>query len=213
MLEKIKIKKFDEEKFYSLYVKKEVLEQSSFKRLGKFVGSCVSNLFYLPILIIAFLSFADLCNLYLPLFSIFLSYSIFLFLCEINSTFKLIRRMKKLDIFKDQKYILKKIYINSLLLAFAIIFEVFINLTPIMFNFEQYMIVKILFTFLIYWPLICYLYERTNQEVIVGIGKVHTRKEARADNLKKTLEEKKASGIGPLALRDELTEENNDEPF
>lgn len=32
MLEKIKIKKFDEEKFYSLYVNKEVLEQSSFKR-------------------------------------------------------------------------------------------------------------------------------------------------------------------------------------
>lgn len=75
------------------------------------------------------------------------------------------------------------------------------------------MIVKILFTFLIYWPLICYLYERTNQEDIVGIGKVHTRKEARANNLKKTLEEKKASGIAPLALRDELTEENNDEPF
>ena len=82
-----------------------------------------------------------------------------------------------------------------------------------MFNFEQYMIVKIVFTFLIYWPLTCYLYERTNQEVIVGIGKVHTRKEARADNLKKTLEEKKAGGIGPIALRDELIEENNDEPF
>ena len=75
------------------------------------------------------------------------------------------------------------------------------------------MIVKILFTFLIYWPLTCYSYERTNQEVIVGIGKVHTRKEARADNLKKTLEEKKAGGIGPIALRDELIEENNDEPF
>lgn len=73
----------------------------------------------------------------------------------------------KLDIFKGQKFILKKIYINSLLLAFAIIFEVFVNLTPIMFNFEQYMIVKIVFTFLIYWPLICYLYERNNQEVIV----------------------------------------------
>ena len=173
----------------------------------------MSNLFYLPIFIITFLSFVDLCNLYFPSFSVFLSFSIFLLLCEINSTFKLIRRMKKLDIFKDQNYILNKIYLNSLLLAFAIIFEVFINLTPIMFNFEQYMIVKILFTFLIYWPLICYLYERTNQEVIVGIGKVHTRKEARADNLKKTLEEKKASGIGPLALRDELTEENNDEPF
>lgn len=173
----------------------------------------MSNLFYLPIFIITFLSFADLCNLYIVLFSIFLSFSIFLLLREINSTFKLIRRMKKLDIFKDQKYILKKIYINSLLLAFAIIFEVFINLTPIMFNFEQYMIVKILFTFLIYWPLTCYLYERANQEVIVGIGKVHTRKEARADNLKKTLEEKKAGGIGPIALRDELTEENNDEPF
>ena len=213
MLEKIKIKKFDEEKFYSLYVKKEILEQSSFKRLGKFVGSCVSNLFYLPLLIISFLSFADLCNLYIVLFSIFLSFSIFLLLREINSTFKLIRRMKKLDIFKDQKYILKKIYINSLLLAFAIIFEVFINLTPIMFNFEQYMIVKILFTFLIYWPLTCYLYGRANQEVIVGIGKVHTRKEARADNLKKTLEEKKAGGIGPIALRDELIEDNNDEPF
>ena len=213
MLEKIKIKKFDEEKFYSLYVKKEILEQSSFKRLGKFVGSCVSNLFYLPLLIISFLSFADLCNLYIVLFSIFLSFSIFLLLCEINSTFKLIRRMKKLDIFKDQKYILQKIYINSLLLAFAIISEVFINLTPIMFNFEQYMIVKIVFTFLIYWPLICYLYESTNQEVIVGIGKVERRKETRVDNLKKTLEEKKAGGIGPIALRDELTEENNDEPF
>lgn len=188
MLEKIKIKKFDEEKFYSLYVKKEVLEQSSFKRLGKFVGSCVSNLFYLPLLIISFLSFADLCNLYFPLVIVFLSFSIFLLLCEINSTFKLIRRMKKLDIFKDQKYILKKIYLNTLLLVFAIIFEVFINLTPIMFNFEQYMLVKIVFAFLIYWPLICYLYERTNQEVVVGIGKVHTRKEARADNLKNTLE-------------------------
>lgn len=135
MLEKIKIKKFGEEKFYSLYVKKEVLEQSSFKRLGKFIGSCVSNLFYLPLLIISFLSFADLCNLYIVLFSIFLSFSIFLLLCEINSTFKLIRRMKKLDIFKDQKYILNKIYLNSLLLVFAIIFEVFMNLTPIMFNF------------------------------------------------------------------------------
>jgi len=42
---------------------------------------------------------------------------------------------------------------------------------------------------------------------------VQRRKETRADNLKKTLEEKKAGGIGPIALRDELTEENNDEPF
>ena len=49
-----------------------------------------------------------------------------------------------------------------------------------------------------------------NQNIIfIDLTKISNR----ADNLKKTLEEKKAGGIVPIALRDELTEENNDEPI
>ena len=48
-----------------------------------------------------------------------------------------------------------------------------------------------------------------NIHLFIDLTKISNR----ADNLKKTLEEKKAGGVGPIALRDELTEENNDEPF
>lgn len=54
----------------------------------------------------------------------------------------------------------------------AFIVEIFINLTYVFFNFQLFMMVKIVFAWFVYFPVVIYLYERANQEFLVGINKL-----------------------------------------
>lgn len=70
IFKKLKIKKFDEKVFYDKYVDKEAFLKCSYKKLDKFAGNYLTNLFFLPFLIVSFFSFSDLTNLAFPLFSV-----------------------------------------------------------------------------------------------------------------------------------------------
>lgn len=190
--------KFDYERFYSKYVKRAVLEKASSKKLNKLDGSFFANFFLLPTLWLSYFTFTDLTNLGFTLFTVTFSIFIFFFLLDINSTIKLIKRSKSIGIFRDINYVYKKLIYKAFLVFYIAFAEIFVNLTYVLFDYQLFMLGKIIVLVFLYIPMEAYLYDFICKEFFIGLGDWCKIREEQ-DKIK----EEEIRNSLPLAFRDE----------
>ena len=203
------MKKFDEKIFYEKYVKKEVLDNVSYEKLNKFSNGCLGCFFFLPILSECFFSMVDLTAMWFLLYILFFLISFFFFVWFILSNYKLVRRAKKLLIFKDIKYFYKILKINALIISSIILFIIACNVFYALFKdiLGIIMFLKFVFTLIASFSIHSYFYEKINREIFIGINKICLVKQKKSLELQRLKIDEEEGGVGPVFIRDNKDDE------
>lgn len=169
-------KKYDEKVFFEEYVDKDALYRLSISEITKVISGSIASLLYFPSLALVLFSFVDICNLNFVFNIVFFCFSIFLFILYLNSLRKILKRDKQFSIFKDPGYLKRREAVHSIFLLTSVVILILINLTYILFDFQLFMMVKLIYSILVYFPVNACLFASTHEEVLRGIAKVNLMK-------------------------------------
>ena len=169
-------KKYDEKVFFDEYVDKDALYRLSTSEITKVITGSVASLLYFPSLTLVWFSFVDICNFYFVFNIVFFCFSIFFLILYLNSLRKILKRDKQFSIFKDPNYLKRREAAHSIFLLSSIVILILINLTYILFDFQLFMMLKLIYSILVYFPVNACLFVSTHEEVLRGIAKVNLMK-------------------------------------
>ena len=176
-------KKYDEKVFFDEYVDKDALYRLSTSEITKVITGSVASLLYFPSLTLVLFSFVDICNLNFVFNIVFFCFSIFFLILYLNSLRKILKRDKQFS---------------------SIVILILINLTYILFDFQLFMMLKLIYSILVYFPVNACLFASTHEEVLRGITKVNLMKL----NKEKELKNKIKDEVESIGNRDAF--DNND---
>ena len=197
-------KKYDEKIFFDEFVDKDALYRLSTSEITKVITGSVASLLYFPSLTLVLFSFVDICNLNFVFNIVFFCFSIFFLILYLNSVRKILKRDKQFSIFKDRSYLKRREAVHSIFLLSSIVILILINLTYILFDFQLFMMFKLIYSILVYFPVNACLFASTHEEVLSGIAKVNLMKL----NKEKELKNKVKDEVDIIGIRD--TFDNND---
>ena len=197
-------KKYDEKVFFDEYVDKDALYRLSTSEITKVITGSVTSLLYFPSLTLVLFSFVDICNLNFVFNIVFFCFSIFFLILYLNSLRKILKRDKQFSIFKDSNYLKRREAVHSIFLLSSIVILILINLTYILFDFQLFMMLKLIYSILVYFPVNACLFASTHEEALRGIAKVNLMKL----NKEKELKNKIKDEVDIIGIRD--TFDNND---
>ena len=166
-------KKYDEKVFFDEYVDKDALYRLSTSEITKVITGSVASLLYFPSLTLVLFSFVDICNLNFVFNIVFFCFSIFFSILYLNSLRKILKRDKQFSIFKDPNYLKRREAVHSIFLLSSVVILILINLTYILFDFQLFMMIKLIYSILVYFPVNACLFMSTHEEVLRGIAKVN----------------------------------------
>lgn len=169
-------KKYDEKVFFEEYVDKDALYRLSTSEITKVISGSIASLLYFPSLTLGLFSFVDICNLNFVFNIVFLCSSIFFLILYLNSLRKILKRDKQFSIFKDPNYLKRREAVHLIFLLSSVVILILINLTYILFDFQLFMMVKLIYSILVYFPVNACLFASTHEEVLRGIAKVNLMK-------------------------------------
>lgn len=197
-------KKYDEKVFFDEYVDKDALYRLSTSEITKVITGSVASLLYFPSLTLVLFSFVDICNLNFVFNIVFFCFSIFFLILYLNSLRKILKRDKQFFIFKDSGYLKRREAVHSIFLLASIVILILINLTYILFDFQLFMMLKLIYSILVYFPVNACLIASTHEEVLSGIAKVNLMK------LEKEKEQKNKIKYEVESIGNRDTFDNND---
>ena len=197
-------KKYDEKVFFDEYVDKGALYRLGTSEITKVITGSVASLLYFPSLTLVLFSFVDICNLNFVFNIVFFCFSIFFLILYLNSLRKILKRDKQFSIFKDSGYLKRREAVHSIFLLASIVILILINLTYILFDFQLFMMLKLIYSILVYFPANACLFASTHEEVLRGIAKVNLMKL----NKEKELKNKIKDEVESIGNRDAF--DNND---
>ena len=197
-------KKYDEKVFFDEYVDKDALYRLSTSEITKVITGSVASLLYFPSLTLVLFSFVDICNLNFVFNIVFFCFSIFFLILYLNSLRKILKRDKQFSIFEDPNYLKRREVVHSIFLLSSIVILILINLTYILFDFQLFMMLKLIYSILVYFPVNACLFTSTHEEVLRGIAKVNLMKL----NKEKEQKNKIKDEVDIIGIRD--TFDNND---
>ena len=197
-------KKYDEKVFFDEYVDKDALYRLSTSEITKVITGSVASLLYFPSLTLVLFSFVDICNLNFVFNIVFFCFSIFFLILYLNSLRKILKRDKQFSIFKDTGYLKRREAVHSIFLLASIVILILINLTYILFDFQLFMMLKLIYSILVYFPVNACLFASTHEEVLSGIAKVNLMKLSKEKELKNKIKDE----VDIIGIRD--TFDNND---
>lgn len=169
-------KKYYEKVFFEKYVDKDALYRLSTSEITKVISGPIASLIYFPSLILVLFSFVDICNLNFVFYIVFFCHSIFFLILYLNSLRKILKRDKQFSIFKDPCYLKRREAVHSIFLLSSVVILILINLTYILFDFQLFMMIKLIYSILVYFPVNACLFASTHEEVLRGIAKVNLMK-------------------------------------
>ena len=182
-------KKYDEKVFFDEYVDKDALYRLSTSEITKVITGSVASLLYFPSLTLVLFSFVDICNLNFVFNIVFFCFSIFFLILYLNSVRKILKRDKQFSIFKDRSYLKRREAVHSIFLLSSIVILILINLTYILFDFQLFMMLKLIYSILVYFPVNACLFASTHEEVLSGIAKVNLKKLNKEKELKNKIKD------------------------
>ena len=188
-------KKYDEKVFFDEYVDKDALYRLSTSEITKVITGSVASLLYFPNLTLVLFSFVDICNLNFVFNIVFFCFSIFFLILYLNSLKKILKRDKQFSIFKDSGYLKRREAVHSIFLLASIVILILIQL---------FMMLKLIYSILVYFPVNACLFASTHEEVLRGIAKVNLMKL----NKEKELKNKIKDEVDIIGIRDSF--DNND---
>ena len=162
--------------FFDEYVDKGALYRLSTSEITKVISGSIASLLYFPSLALVLFSFVDICNLNFVFNIVFFCNSIFFLILYLNSLRKILKRDKQFSIFKDPCYLKRREAVHSIFLLSSVVILILINLTYILFDFQLFMMIKLIYSILVYFPVNACLFASTHEEVLRGIAKVNLMK-------------------------------------
>ena len=197
-------KKYDEKVFFDEYVDKDALYRLSTSEITKVITGSVASLLYFPSLALVLFSFVDICNLNFVFNIVFFCFSIFFLILYLNSLRKILKRDKQFSIFKDPSFLKRREAVHSIFLLSSIVILILINLTYILFDFQLFMMLKLIYSILVYFPVNACLFVSTHEEVLSGIAKVNLMKL----NKEKELKNKIKDAVDIIRIRDTFDDDD-----
>lgn len=197
-------KKYDEKVFFDEYVDKDALYRLSTSEITKVITGSVASLLYFPSLTLVLFSFVDICNLNFVFYIVFFCFSIFFLIIYLNSLRKILKRDKQFSIFKDSGYLKRREAVHSIFLLSSIVILILINLTYILFDFQLFMMLKLIYSILVYFPVNACLFASTHEEVLSGIAKVNLMKLSKEKELKNKIKDE----VDIIGIRDTFDDDD-----